>query len=161
VEIKLDDLDFRILEALMDDSKIKFKRLAKLVHSDERKISRRVDRLIKAGMIKKFTVEIDWNKFGFDMVAFIGTKTAVDDAVRKKLFGFFGRESRIIRVDSTVGAYEYVVQAISKDLHDFREHVGANLEPLTSGLSTSIVSENVKPTNYKSFLELVKDHYKK
>jgi len=152
----LDNLDFRILEALMDDGRIKFKHLAKQVHSDERKISRRVDRLIKMGIIKKFTVEIDWNKLGLNTEAYVGTRTAVDADVRKKLFNFFETEPRIIRVDSTVGAYEYLFHTISIDLHDFRDKIGTPLEPLTAGLSSSIISKNIKPPNYKSLFKIVK-----
>ena len=156
----LDKLDFRILEALMDVSRIKFKHLAKEIHSDERKISRRVDRLIKMGIIKKFTVEIDWSKLGLNTEAYVGTRTAVDADVRKKLFNFFETEPRIIRVDSTVGAQEYLFHTISTDLHDFRDKVGTPLEPLTAGLSTSIISKNIKPTNYTPLLRFVKSHMK-
>ncbi|MEM2338895.1 MAG: winged helix-turn-helix transcriptional regulator, partial [Nitrososphaerales archaeon] len=94
----LDDLDFKILEALIDDGRIKFKHLAKALHTDERKISRRINKLVKMGIIKKFTIEIDWKKLGLNMVAYVCTRTTVDEVVRKKPFGFFNEEQRIVHV---------------------------------------------------------------
>ncbi|MEM1525091.1 MAG: Lrp/AsnC family transcriptional regulator [Nitrososphaerales archaeon] len=150
----LDDLDFKILEALIDDGRIKFKHLAKALHTDERKISRRINKLVKMGIIKKFTIEIDWKKLGLNMVAYVCTRTTVDEVVRKKLFDFFNEEPRIVHVNSTVGAYEYVLKAMCIDLQDFRERVATPLEPLTAGLSTSVVSGSIKSLNYKPLLRI-------
>ncbi|MEM2339646.1 MAG: hypothetical protein QXW83_05550, partial [Nitrososphaerales archaeon] len=61
---------------------------------------------------------------------------------------------RIVHVNSTVGAYEYVLKAMCIDLQDFRERVATPLEPLTAGLSTSVVSGSIKSLNYKPLLRI-------
>jgi Lrp/AsnC family leucine-responsive transcriptional regulator len=153
-KIKLDTLDFKILEALLDEGRIKFKDLAKTVNIDERMISRRVDRLVKGGVIRKFTCEIDWSRLGFGMQAYVCTRTGVGEDLIKRLFEFFDSHPRIVRVDSTVGAYEYVFYTICRDLQDFRSRIGTPLEPLTAGLSTSIISHHIKPLDYKPLLKV-------
>jgi Lrp/AsnC family leucine-responsive transcriptional regulator len=151
---RLNPLDFKILEVLLDAGRIKFKDLAKAVDIDERMISRRVDRLVKDGVIRKFTLEIDWSRLGFGMQAYVCTRTAVGEDLRKRLFEFFHSHPRIISVDSTVGAYEYILYTICRDLQDFRSRVGTPLEPLTAGLSTSIISDQIKPLDYKPLLKI-------
>jgi len=153
-KIKMDEIDLRILEALVDDGRITFKELAKKFGIDERMVSRRVERLVKEGVISRFTVDIDWSKLGFEMQAYVSTRTAVGEDLKNRLFEFFDTDPRIIRVDSTVGAYEYVLYAICRDLQDFRSKIGTPLEPLTAGLSTSIVSHHIKPLDYKPLLRM-------
>ncbi len=150
----LDSIDYEILGCLLKDCRMTFKQLAKMVGADERKVARRVERLVRLGVIKGFRTEVDWSKLGYGMSAIIGTRTAVDEKVRRELFRFFAKHPRIVQVESTVGSYEYVFRTISKDLKDLRDNVCTPLEPLTAGLSTSIVSSTIKEEDYSSLLRL-------
>ncbi len=152
----LDDLDFGILEALAINGRAKFKEVAKALGVDERKVSRRVDRLAKLGVIKRFTVEIDWSKLGLNTMAYICTRTSAVPNVKDKLVRFFQEEPRVLCADSTIGAYEYVIQAVAVDPHDLRESVGSPLEPLTAGLATSIASKSIKPADQIALLRMAK-----
>jgi Lrp/AsnC family leucine-responsive transcriptional regulator len=152
----LDDLDFEILELLSRDGRAKFKDMAKALRVDERKISRRIERLVKIGVIKKFTIEIDWGKFGLNTMAYICTRTAAAPDVKNRLIKFFMEEPRVLRADSTIGAYEYVLQAVAIDPQDLREGIGSPLEPLTAGLSTSIISSSIKQADQASLLRAIK-----
>ncbi|MEM3575214.1 MAG: Lrp/AsnC family transcriptional regulator [Candidatus Bathyarchaeia archaeon] len=153
---ELDDLDFEILEALARNGRAKFKEIAKALRVDERKVSRRVDRLLRIGVIKKFAIEIDWSKLGLNTTAYICTRTAVVPNVKDKLVRFFQEEPKILCADSTIGAYEYVIQAVAADPQDLREGIGSPLEPLTAGLSTSIISKSIKPVDQIALLRSVK-----
>ena len=151
---RLDEVDYRILEALLADGRITFKQLATLTECEERKVSRRVARMVKSGLIRGFKADIDWAKLGLGMTAFVGTRTAVDETVRKKLFSFLNSNPRVVSVDATVGANEYVFKAISLDLQDLRNNICTPLEPLTAGLSTSIVSGPLKKEDDVPLLRL-------
>ena len=152
----LDRLDYKILEALLDDGRITYKDLAKKTDTDERLISRRVEKMVEKGIVK-FTADIDWSKLGFHTAAYIGTRTGIGEALRQRLFDVFKNEPRIVKVDSTVGANEYVVRVIATDIQDFRSNISIPLEPVTSGISTSIISEVVKEEDYKALLRLAQD----
>ena len=157
----LDDLDFSILQVLLRNSRVTFRELATNVKSDEKTVARRVERLVKLGVIKSFTIDADWAKLGLNNMAYISTRTAVDLAIREKLFAFFQKEPRILKVDATVGAYEYVLLAVDRDVSSLRENVAEPLEPLTAGLSTSLISKIVKLPNYESMIRLIKEHSKR
>ena len=153
---ELDDLDFEILELLSRDGRAKFKDMAKALRVDERKVSRRIDRLVRIGVIKKFTIEIDWGKFGLNTMAYICTRTAAAPDVKNKLIKFFMEEPKVLRADSTIGAYEYVIQTVAIDPRDLRESIGSPLEPLTAGLSTSVISSSIKRADQASLLRAIK-----
>ncbi len=152
---KFDDLDFKILELLLDDSSSTLISLANSLNVDKRSISRRISRLKEEGVIRKFTIDIDWTKLGMTMDAYVGTRTSVGEELRSKMFEFFNKHPRIVSVASTIGAHEYVFRVICRDTHDFRTRIGTPLEPLTAGLSSSVVSEYVKPPDYKPLLRLI------
>ena len=63
-KVKMDKTDFELLELLLEDGRMTFKELAKKVGIDERRASRRVEKLINEGVIQGFTALVDWSKFG-------------------------------------------------------------------------------------------------
>jgi len=155
--LKLDKLDLDILEALLDNARIPFRKLARQVSSDEKTVARRVTRLAERGVVRRFTVDIDYSKFGLNAIAYVGTRTTVDAAVREELFRFFRTQPRILRAEATIGGYEYMFQAIDRDILSLRENVLTPLEPLTAGLSTSIVSKTIRPPNNQLLMRLIRE----
>ena len=154
---RIDELDLKIIEALLDDGRVKYKDLAKSLGIDERLVSRRVDRLVDVGVIKKFTIDINWRALGLDMQALICTRTGAGEDLMYNFHKLCRSLPNIVRADTTLGAYEYVLHVISKDLHDFRAKVGFPLEPFVVNIATSIISDPIKSTNYKPLLGLVRE----
>jgi len=155
----LDELDFKILRVLTANGRATFKSIAQKVGSDEKTVARRVAKLIGSGIIRRFMAEVDWSKLGVACVAYIGTRTSPEISLRRRLFEAFERQPRVVRADATVGADEYVLLAMDKDVASLRENVIEPLEPLTAGISSSIVSKTMKQANYNQLLELVKNRF--
>jgi Lrp/AsnC family leucine-responsive transcriptional regulator len=153
----IDELDTNILEVLLDDGRIKYKELSKKLGVDERLISRRVERLIEMGVITKFTTDINWKELGLEMQAFICTRTGAGENLMYSFHSMLKSQPRIVSADTTIGAYEYIIYAISKDLQDFRSKVGFPLEPFATNLATSIISDPIKSTDYKPLLRIVNE----
>jgi DNA-binding Lrp family transcriptional regulator len=147
-----DKLDMQILELLASDGRMTFKEAGKRLGIDERLAARRVDRLHKEGVIRGFTVSIDWEKLGMKADIWVGTRTGVGKELREKLFGFIASNPNIVEASSAVGNYEYVFHIICSDLHEFRSQIGTPLEPLTAGLSASIITESIKPFEIRPLL---------
>ena len=155
----LDELDFKILRSLADDGRATFKSIAEKVGSDEKTAARRVAKLVKSGIIHRFVAEIDWSKLGVTCVAHIGTRTSADASLRRSLFEALEKQPRVVWAYATVGADEYVLLAMDKDVVSLRENVVDPLEPLTAGISSSIVSKTIKQANYSQLLQLVKNQF--
>lgn len=67
----LDDIDRRILEALLRDARISLKDLAAQVGLSSPSVSERLRRLEERGVIRAFTVEIDPQALGYPLQAIV------------------------------------------------------------------------------------------
>lgn len=61
-KLRLDNTDIQILKILRDDSRVSVLELAKRVYLSSGAVNRRIMALVDAGVIKKFTIEIDREK---------------------------------------------------------------------------------------------------
>ena len=156
--VKVDELDLKILEALMVNANVNYTNLSKLLDSNEKAVSRRIERLIKNGVIRNYTIDINWRKLGFEVEAIVGIKTGAGEFLSKDIRNFFETQPRIVKAIPTIGAYEYILHTISKNPLDYRSQIGGPLEPLTADSSTSIIAGPSNPVGYSSLLNLVKEN---
>jgi len=157
--LRLDELDLKILRVLTLDGRATFKTIAEKVGSDEKTTARRVAKLVQSGVILRFVAEVDWSKLGVTCVAHIGTRTSADASLRRSLFEAIEKQPRVVWAYATVGADEYVLLAMDKDIASLRQNVIDPLEPLTAGVSSSIVSKTIKQANYSQLIELVEHQF--
>jgi DNA-binding Lrp family transcriptional regulator len=141
---------------MVEDSTITFKQLAKLAKTDQRTIAKRYGRLKREGIVKRATIDLDWAKLGLTATAFIGTTTSHGDENRKRLFEFIQREPRIVEAHTTLGSHEYFMTVLDTDMEKLRGGVCDKLEPLTMGLSTSVVVKPIKRADYEGLLKYVR-----
>ncbi len=76
-QYKVDSLDLTIIEKMLIDGRIPFKELAKLTKSDQRTVASRFERMMKLGIIKRSTIEVDWSRLGLTTTSYIGSTTAL------------------------------------------------------------------------------------
>jgi Lrp/AsnC family leucine-responsive transcriptional regulator len=158
-EKRLDCLDFKLLELLLSDSRLKVKEIGKRLNIDERMVARRMEQLVEEGVITKFTIEVDWKKLGFTTVAYSNATPILTEPQRSQLFAFFSSHPRIVNVESTVGANEYILYTICEDIQMFTERISRPLETMNVGLSTSIVSNYIKHDDYLPLLKIASESY--
>lgn len=63
--MKIDDMDKNILEELKGNSRLSMNQLGKKVHLSSPSVTERVKRMESIGIIKKYTLEVDYEKLGF------------------------------------------------------------------------------------------------
>jgi Lrp/AsnC family leucine-responsive transcriptional regulator len=151
-----DDLDLLILEKMIEDSTITFKQLAILAKTDQRTIAKRYDHLKMEGIVRRATIDVDWGKLGLAATAYIGTATSHGDESRKKLLEFIEHEPRILEAYTTLGSHEYSMTVLDTNMEKLRGGVCDRLEPLTMGLSTSVVVRSIKRADHKGLLGYVR-----
>lgn len=79
VMVRISNLD--LLLALKENSRIHFVELAKRLSVSETAIRKRVRKLEHDGVIKKYTIEVDTKKIGYDINALIGVDTKPEDYI--------------------------------------------------------------------------------
>lgn len=71
----MDELDQKILKLLSQDAKMSFADLGEKVHLTAPAVHARVKKMEKAGIIKNYSVEIDYEKAGLPVTAFVLLRT--------------------------------------------------------------------------------------
>jgi Lrp/AsnC family leucine-responsive transcriptional regulator len=145
---RVDSLDIMILEKLLADGRMTFKELAVKTRTDQRTIANRFERMVRSGVIRKTTLDVDWSKLGLTASAFMGSTTALGEQDRKRLFDFIRTEPRVLESYATIGSHEYFLKVTDVDIPTLRAEVCAPLEPLTVDLTTSIVTNPIKDADY-------------
>ena len=65
-KLRLDDINLKILDELSMDSRISMTDLADKVHVSRPTVARRITQMEEYGIVKGFTVEIDWDRIELD-----------------------------------------------------------------------------------------------
>ncbi|HUK51009.1 MAG TPA: hypothetical protein VLV18_08220, partial [Terriglobales bacterium] len=102
------------------------------------------------------TIRVNWAKIGLGAIASVGTTTPADEENRKKLLSFVKEECRVLEAFSALGSHDYILRVIDRDITTLRNKIITPLEPLTSGIDTSVVVERIKNPDYRNLLEYVK-----
>ena len=69
---KIDDLDLKILEELSNDASISVPRLSRKININASVVYSRIKRLVKRGIIRKFTILMNDEALGFNVKALTG-----------------------------------------------------------------------------------------
>ena len=95
---ELDDLDRKILEALQEDGRLSFRKIAERVDSTAVTVINHVEDMEEAGVISGYTVDLDYQELGFDVTAVI--RIRVEGKRVKDI------EDRLAEHDNVVAVYE-------------------------------------------------------
>jgi len=108
--------------------------------------------MLKLGVIKRATIDIDWVKLGLTATAYMGSTTALGEEDRKRLFNFIQREPRIVQAYTSIGSHEYFMKVMDHDIASLRSEICSSLESLTSGLTTSVLVNEIKKPQHEALL---------
>ena len=79
----LDRIDSEILSILREDARIPYQTLGDRVHLSANAAADRVRRLVRTGVIRRFTIDIDQSALGRDLEAVIDVRAADVDRFRR------------------------------------------------------------------------------
>lgn len=68
----MDETDLAILRILQEDASLPFTEIARKLKISESTVRKRVEKLKREGVIKKFTIIVDPLKIGFNAIAIVG-----------------------------------------------------------------------------------------
>jgi len=116
----LTDKELKVLRALVKDSDLPRKQIAGDLEMTEPDFSRTVKKLVAQGVIKKFTVDLDFNKLGFRDSAML-ILSVKDKKMLKEVVPRLLNYREIIEVQEVFGAdYDLVVRFMAEDNHRIR-----------------------------------------
>ncbi len=118
--IELDEMDRRILRALVEDATQSASALGRKLGLSQPATWRRVRRLYDTGVIKGQRLDLDRERLGFGVSVFLGVKLATKGRV--SLDDFERAVSAIPEVQSVehiLGVFDYRLRVVARDISDF------------------------------------------
>src|SRR3989344_7451396 len=109
MSIELDAVDKGILNALLENSRLSYREIAKKLKISPATVMHRLNHLNKDGIIKNYTANLDYEKLGFDVNVLIDIRVS-----RGKLFEVEKRiasHPNVFAVYDITGAFDSLVLA--------------------------------------------------
>lgn len=119
--VKIDSIDIQILKELQDDARKSLKEIAESVGVAEGTIYNRINKLKKAGVIKKFIPVIDYSLLGYDIIAVIGI--TAEGGYMVEIEQEIAKEKNVTAVYDVTGEYDILVVAKFKNRENLNEFV--------------------------------------
>jgi Lrp/AsnC family leucine-responsive transcriptional regulator len=118
LSLKLDEVDRGIIERLREDARMTFVDIGKALDVSDATVYNRVKRLNEAGVIKKFTIEVDETAVGKRVSGFIlvNVKPGAVKEVSKQL----AEIERVSEVHEIHGSDDLIVKVRAKNLGRLR-----------------------------------------
>jgi len=118
--IELDDLDRKLLRALIEDGRLGAARLARRFDMSQPAIWRRIRRLEEGGVLAGRRVRLDKEALGFGVTVFLGIKLATKGRVSLEDFERAVTAIPEVQiVQHVLGLYDYRLRVVARDLSDF------------------------------------------
>jgi Lrp/AsnC family transcriptional regulator, leucine-responsive regulatory protein len=147
VEDDLDAIDRRIVAALLADGRMSVTALAAAVGLSKTPVQLRLNRLLKAGVIRGFHATVDRRLFGGDHVAFVEVK--LSDTRERALAAFNAAVLRIPEIEEChmiASRFDYLLKVRTQDIREYRQVLGERISslPHVASTSTFVAMETVR-----------------
>ncbi len=134
----IDDIDNKIIKILLNNSRISNTKIAKLLNISEASVRKRIKKIIKIGIIKKFTVELNYNLLGYKRV-FIGLNIDKD-----KMFNILEKISKNKNINNiylTGGDHDILIDFLYSKPEELDEYIKylQNIEGIKSVWPTIVI----------------------
>ncbi|MHA1944151.1 MAG: Lrp/AsnC family transcriptional regulator [Candidatus Thorarchaeota archaeon] len=125
---KVDKNDQKIIEMLTENARISLREIATVVNMSPSSVRNRMERLVELGVIKRYTLELDYRKLGFEIqvVILITSKPSESDRLNLALKGY----DEITEVHRTSGPASFICMARVRDITELTKFITGELEKL-------------------------------
>ena len=114
--MSLDILDLKIIKCLNEDARCTYRAIAEEAGVSEATVKNRIDKLMDDGVIKKFTVIMDYHKLGRAIKAFIGLK--VQPAKLPEIVQVMEKNPDVHVLSRTSGDVDLLIEVIFEQMED-------------------------------------------
>ncbi|MCD6126839.1 MAG: Lrp/AsnC family transcriptional regulator [Methanomicrobia archaeon] len=117
---KMDLLNYKILEELSKNSRITYRKISKTLKKNPATIFKRIKSMEEKGIIKRYSIDIDFEKLGYTLNTFI--KIRVTDGNQRKLGEMLRKYKNVDFVYEITGEYDLITKVrfkTAKELDNF------------------------------------------
>lgn len=116
---RIDELDMKILAELVKDASISVPRMSKKINVNSSVVYSRIKRLIKRGLIKKFTIVVNEETLGFNVRAIIGV--SMDSKLRDNVLAELFKVPEVREITEVTGRFDVLVTVAARALDEMHQ----------------------------------------
>lgn len=116
---RIDDLDLKILSELSKDASISVPRLSKKININASVVYSRIKRLLKRGLIKKFTIIINDEALGFSVKSLTGIN--MDSKLRDNVLNELFKIPEVREIAEVTGRFDILVTMTARSLDEIHQ----------------------------------------
>jgi len=146
---RIDDLDVKILAELARDASISVPRLSKKINVNSSVVYSRIKRLVKRGLIKKFTIIINDEALGFNVKALTGIN--MDSKLRDNVLNELFKIPEVREVAEVTGRFDVLVTMTSRSLDEMHQLISEKLGRIEGVQKTETFIEMRKTTREMAY----------
>ena len=117
--MNINQTDRRILRYLVRDARQSIAQLARTLGLSESAVRRRIEGLVKSGVIKRFTVDIEYEKADNPITVLIGVN--VGRMPGPKVAKALQDIDNIVEIYTVTGEFDLILKIICQDINSFEE----------------------------------------
>src|SRR2546425_7527078 len=121
---RIDDLDVKILSELAKDASISVPKLSKKINVNS-SVVYSIKRLVKRGLIKKFTIVINDEALGFNVKALTGIN--MDSKLRDNVLNELFKISEVREVAEVTGRFDVLVTMNARSLDEMHQLISEKI----------------------------------
>lgn len=122
---KFDEIDMKILNELAEDASQSIPKLSKKIDVNSSVTYSRIKRLVRRGLIKRFTVEVDEEMLGYKVQAFVGVNS--DAKMRDNVLKALTELPEAREVAEVTGRFDFIVIVRAKTLEELHTIVSGKI----------------------------------
>ena len=124
----IDEKDKKILEILEENSNLSTHKISKKTLIPVTTVNNRIKKLKELGVIKKYTIDIDKKKLGFNLSTYIFITVSLDELKKegmkmKDLIGMIKKNPLIESVENVTGDVDIIIKMHVKDINELNDYV--------------------------------------
>lgn len=150
--MKLDQIDYKILEALQQDAKVNVKELADTLNLTKTPVYERIKKCEKEGVIDRYVAIVDTSKVSPNIVVFCSVSLDTQKLAEIEKFGrSIENISEVMECYLMGGSSDFLLKVVVKDLisyHQFSSGKLAALPNVGQIKSTFVLNEVKRSTVY-------------
>jgi Lrp/AsnC family transcriptional regulator for asnA, asnC and gidA len=152
--VALDDVDLQIIDILSKDSSIPFVEIAKQIGISDATVHLRVRTLTDEGVIRKFTLSLNYDLLGYDHLVFAGIniRSGFADQVTEELSNI----EEILEIHEMHNTFDLFLKIRAKDLNHVRDIVESRIRKLPHILETELMTI-LKTSKEEQIVSLAKE----
>jgi Lrp/AsnC family transcriptional regulator for asnA, asnC and gidA len=139
--MSIDQLDMRIIGSLTGDARKPYKKIAQELGVSDSTVRKRIGRMIEDGIIKEFTVLLDYHALGRIIKAFIGLR--VQPPRLKGIVEHLQENPDVQVLYRTTGDVDLFVEVIFKDMEELNGFLESELS--LDGITGTVVTVVIGP----------------